>query len=177
MLTARLRERCPSAKPIGVGYVGGRVLRWHKVSGDGSGKCDLAVGSDGDVAYGVTFEIEESERVALDKAEGLGRGYDHAYVEVASQAGPVPCLTYVATTIDDRRSPYDWYQKLVIAGALEHGLPGSYVEQIAVVPAIRDPKPQRDARVESERLLAEFILQHPEHRYRLTGVSDDQALA
>lgn len=177
MLTVRLRERCPSAKPIGVGYVGGRVLRWHKVSGDGSGKCDLAVGSDGDAGYGVIFEIEESEAVALDEAEGLGHGYDAAEVRVASESGPVQCLTYRATKTDDHLRPYDWYQKLVIAGALEHGLPKPYVLTIAAVQAVPDTTPQRRARLEAERLLAAFIQQHPEHRYRLSGVSDDQALA
>jgi hypothetical protein len=169
--------RCPSAETIAVGLVRGRRLAWCKRSGDGSGKCDLAVGRDGDVAYGIIFKIEESERAALDKAEGLGRGYDLAEVEIAGEFGPVRCLTYLATNTDDQLRPYDWYRNLVMAGALEHGLPGLYVKQIAAVPVIRDPRPQRITRVEAERLLADFILQHPEHRYRLTGVSDDQALA
>ena len=177
MLTARLLARCPSAEAIAVGSVRGHRLAWRKRSCDGSGKGDLAVGTDGDFAYGVIFAIEESERVALDKAEGLGRGYDLAEVEVGGEAGPLRCLTYLATNTDDQLRPYDWYRSLVVAGALEHGLPGLYVEWLEAVPAIRDSKPQRITRVEAERLLAGFIQQHPEHRYRLTGVSDDQALA
>lgn len=40
MLTDRLRERVPSARPVAVARLAGHSLRWHKVSIDGSGKCD-----------------------------------------------------------------------------------------------------------------------------------------
>lgn len=41
MLTARLRERVSSARPVGTACLPGFSLRWHKVSVDGSGKCDV----------------------------------------------------------------------------------------------------------------------------------------
>lgn len=43
MLVARLTERVPSARPIGIGQLKGHVLRWHKRSKDGSGKCDIEI--------------------------------------------------------------------------------------------------------------------------------------
>lgn len=41
MLTARLRERVSSARPVGTACLPGFSLRWHKVSVDRSGKCDV----------------------------------------------------------------------------------------------------------------------------------------
>ena len=57
MLTARLRERTPSATPIGIGRLTGHVLSWDKRSrADGSGKCDAeATGHERDVIWGVLF--------------------------------------------------------------------------------------------------------------------------
>ena len=41
LLTYCLRERVPSARPVTVARLAGHSLRWHKVSMDGSGKCDV----------------------------------------------------------------------------------------------------------------------------------------
>lgn len=41
MLSARLRERAPSARALGVAVLRVHELKWHKVAKDGSGKCDL----------------------------------------------------------------------------------------------------------------------------------------
>ena len=74
--------RCPSARPIGVAEAPDYLLEFSKRSTDGSGKATLglSVGS-GECIFGVVFEILESERTELDKAEGTKDGgyerYDH----------------------------------------------------------------------------------------------------
>ncbi len=77
MLTARLRERVPSATAIGIGQLLGHALRWDKRSWqDGSGKCDAeATSRNDDVVWGVLFELDPEDKPALDKAEGVGAGY------------------------------------------------------------------------------------------------------
>jgi len=78
MLTRRLRapDRCPSAVAVGSGFLNGRRLTFDKVGSDGSGKCDIeATSNSSDRACGVLFEIDCSEKPALDRAEGLGKGY------------------------------------------------------------------------------------------------------
>ena len=177
MLTARLRVRCSSAEPVCIGTVRGRALRWHKRSDDGSGKCDVAVGGPNDVVQGVVFRIADGEHTALDRAEGHRRGYEHDDVEVETDAGPLRCLTYLATRTEEGLRPYDWYKQLVLAGALEHELPENYVTPIAAVRATPDPDPRRETRMEAEHLLAAFVQEHPEFRNRLTGVDDDQTVA
>jgi gamma-glutamylcyclotransferase len=73
MLTRRLRERVPSANSIAVATLVGYKLRWHKVSKDHSGKCDVVqTENPRDKVVGVVYEILNSEKASLDSAEGLG---------------------------------------------------------------------------------------------------------
>ena len=97
MLTARLRERVPSATAIGIGQLVGHALRWDKRSWqDGSGKCDAeATSRSDDVVWGVLFEVEPEDKPALDKAEGVGAGYLEETVNVLTEGiATVPPLTF-----------------------------------------------------------------------------------
>jgi hypothetical protein len=145
MLTARLRERVPSATAIGVGELLGHALRWDKRSWrDGSGKCDAeATGAQNDVVWGAVFELDPKDKPALDQAEGLGAGYMEKAVNVMTEAGPVTAVTYYATDKDTSLRPYRWYKALVIAGAREHGLPPSYRSRLELVVTVSDPDPAR----------------------------------
>lgn len=137
MLTRRLLGRTPSARAVGLATLHGHALRWHKVSKDGSGKCDVVASADGTV-YGVLFEIDLSDKPALDRAEGLGWGYRQVELEVQTAGGPVQALSYQATNIDHGTKPYDWYQTLVVAGAREHGLSADYVQTLEAVATVED---------------------------------------
>jgi hypothetical protein len=145
MLTARLRERVPSATAIGIGQLVGHALRWDKRSWrDGSGKCDAeATGRQDDIVWGVVFELDPEDKPALDKAEGLGTGYMEKAVNILTEAGPVAAVTYYATDKDATLRPYHWYKALVIAGAREHGLPPSYRSRLELVVTVSDPNPTR----------------------------------
>ena len=145
MLTARLRERVPFATPIGIGQLEGHALRWDKRSWrDGSGKCDAEfTGKRSDVVWGVVFEIDPEEKLALDQAEGLGNGYMEKAVNILTEAGPITAVTYLATDKDASLRPYHWYKALVIAGAREHGLPSSYRTLLELVITVSDPDPTR----------------------------------
>src|SRR5260370_38877209 len=110
MLTARLRERVPSATAIGIGQLVGHALRWDKRSWrDGSGKCDAeATSRKGDVVWGVVFELDREDKPALDKAEGLGGGYMEKMVNGLTEAGPVTAVTSSATDKEPSLPPYHW---------------------------------------------------------------------
>lgn len=154
MLTRRLtaKNRAPSAKPVGIGYAEGRRLTFDKVSQDGSGKCDAeATGKITDRVYGVVFEIPLAEKAALDKAEGLGKGYAGERIEVVTAEGKVQLDTYIATKKEPVLRPYHWYKAITVAGAVEHGLPKDYVEWLRAFESIEDPNAER--RAENEELL------------------------
>ena len=151
MATARLRERMPSAKPLGVATLSGHELRFHKSSKDGSGKCNaFATDDDESAVVGVLFSFDPSERRKLDAAEGAGKGYEATMVTVVNhKRRRRKVLTYIASNeaIDDNLKPYSWYKEHVLAGGEEHGLPQDYIdERIAKVEAVEDADIARAAR-------------------------------
>ncbi len=144
MCTARLRRRVASARPLGRAVLPGWRVGFRKRSVDGSAKCTIEPSS-GDTVHGVAFEIDERELAALNATEGPG--YEQVTVVVTIGDRPVDAATYVArpSWIDSRLEPYDWYLDLVLAGAVEHGLPTSYVDSALTVSAVSDPDSERAA--------------------------------
>lgn len=142
MLFARLHERCPSAERLGVAKLADHELRWHKRSKDGSGKCDIGWREDSRV-FGALYRIAGTDKHALDRAEGLGRGYEEISVQVTIEGENLTARTYQATDIDESLKPYSWYQALVVAGARECGIPENYVERLQLITSTEDPNRTR----------------------------------
>jgi hypothetical protein len=114
MSTARLRERMPSAEPLGLATLSGHELRFHKRSKDGSGKCNAYATGDPDSAVvGVLFRFDPAERHKLNAAEGAGIGYAAATVTVINEKGRRrKVLTYLASSeAVDEGSPHFCFQK------------------------------------------------------------------
>ncbi|MET0026045.1 MAG: gamma-glutamylcyclotransferase family protein [Candidatus Thiodiazotropha sp.] len=148
MSTRRLRHRIPAARFVMVAQLPGHQLRFHKRSKDLSAKADIhATGAPGDLVFGVVFELVDSDKQTLNGYEGLGQGYDEKWVELTTMSGErITAITYYATHIDDTLKPYHWYRHHVLTGALEYGLPESYIQTLRNIPCIDDPDPQRHAR-------------------------------
>lgn len=148
MSLLRLRERVPSAERIGVFVLKEHQLRFHKSSGDGSGKCDAFQTNDrGDMVIGALFEISADEKGALDRAEGLGYGYDEKIVKVENDFGEAfDAFIYYAIRMDSSLKPYSWYLNHVVIGAKEAQVPAQYFNIIQSVECIEDPDQHRDAK-------------------------------
>jgi hypothetical protein len=97
------------------------------------------------VVYGVLYEIPVGERQALDQ-EGLGNGYEAKSAEVVFKGARRIASLYHATEIDPTLKPDSWYKAFVVVGAKEHGLPGTYIEQLVAIDAIEDPDRERHSR-------------------------------
>lgn len=145
MLAARLQQRAPGAKPIGVASLRGHELRWHKVAKDDSGKCDIVATETESVVYGVLYEIPLEQKQHLDQAEGLGSGYEEKEVVVEVGTATYTAKAYYATNIDPDIQPFTWYKALVVAGAVQHGLPPDYINKIRAIEAKQDANAQRHA--------------------------------
>jgi hypothetical protein len=141
----RLQARAPSAKFVTVAILYEHELRFHKISNDGSGKCDAYKTNDeSDLVIGVIYAIAESEKQDLDRKEGLGYGYEEKMVELIVDSGEtIKATTYYATNIGTGLNPYIWYTHHVLTGARENRLPNEYVKKIENVESIFDPKPER----------------------------------
>lgn len=138
MLHARLHQRVPSARPLGVARLVRYRLAWHKASTDGSGKCDVVPSHDVDEVWGVLYAIDSDHKAALDRVEGVGDGYDAVALTVEFDGASVEAEAYRATDVDPALPPYGWYKALVVAGAREHGLPEDYVRTLDAIEAVRD---------------------------------------
>lgn len=114
MCTSRLRARVPSCEVVTTARLLGYKLCFHKRSRDQSAKCNaFETGSVSDVIWGVVFNIPPSEKRRLDRAEGLGNGYNEKTIDVITRSGGhVTAITYYAdkTAIAEGLSPYSWYK-------------------------------------------------------------------
>jgi hypothetical protein len=155
MDSARLRYRVPSCRFRCIARLQKFQLRFHKRGNDGSGKCNVFfTGMPADNVFGVVYEIPLKEKAALDRAEGLGRGYNEQSLSVLSPDDKeLQVRTYIADPrmIDENLKPYSWYKDFVLRGAVEHRLPSEYIEsRIRSVPAIADPDRERERARRSE---------------------------
>ena len=126
----------------------GHELTFHKVSKDGSGKCDAAfTGNPDNKVLGVLYLVELGELKELDRIEGLGYGYERKRVTVHSITGEAfEAETYTATNIDPTRRPFDWYKEHVLQGAMRNGLSSDYIAMIEAVIADVDLDTERRGR-------------------------------
>lgn len=166
MHPARLRERTPSCRRVGVATLPGFALRFHQVSvGDGSAKCNvLETGEHVDRVHGVVYRIPAVERPALDAAENLGVGYRirHLDVHMDGETRSVFCYVAVEGTIDDQARPYRWYRDIVLHGARQHAFPEAYLAAISGEPVSEDPDDARTARHQQLLAINEPLLREPD---------------
>lgn len=144
----RLADRVPSAKLVGAAQLPGRRIAFHKLSTDGSGKANLLEsGREEDVAWGAVYQLAPAHVARLDKAEGLGNGYNRSRIVVHLDQAQYECFTYQAANshIDDSLRPYHWYKEFVLAGARYLSLPQCYIDSLARVESIDDPLEDRAA--------------------------------
>lgn len=148
LFSARLRARVPGCLPLHAARLDGFELCFHKAGMDGSGKCNaLPVSHRKSAVHGMVWSFPRQEKPQLDAAEGLGRGYREAGIEVCLANGTrLTAFTYLATHIDGRLRPFDWYLEHVLAGAREWDLPPAYTRGISITPAVPDPDHERAAR-------------------------------
>jgi len=147
MSLLRLQQRVPSAARLGAFILKEHELRFHKIGKDGSGKCDaFRTNKIDDFVIGSLFEINEAEKEALDRAEGLGYGYSEKTVTVQNDAGDIfEAFTYYATRTDSSLKPYSWYLNHVVIGAKEANVPTRYFAKIESIVCIEDPNKHRDS--------------------------------
>ena len=148
MSLCRLRSRTPTAYTVGVFFLNQHKLKFHKIGKDGSAKCNAHfTGAEADIIEGVVFELDPDEVAELDRAEGLGNGYEKKNVKVTDILGnTVEAFSYFATKTNDSLLPFSWYTKHVLKGAESAGLSDGYIAQIEAVQTINDPDGLREQR-------------------------------
>jgi gamma-glutamylcyclotransferase len=144
MLLERLKKRAPSARVLGTASLSGYALRFNKLSKDGSSKANIVPSEDPrEVVYGVLYNLDDNELPRLDKAEGVGNGYNVHYLRVrrADAEAEEDAFAYLAApeAIREGLPPFQWYKDMVLEGATQNRLPQSYVLRIKAVEALEEP--------------------------------------
>ena len=147
MSSKRIKNRINSANIISSGTLENHKLMFHKISDDGSGKCDaFFTDNPTDNIYGVIYSINEKDLDKLDIFEARGHGYEKKPVVIKRFNGnEVKAFTYCATDIDEGLKPYTWYKYHVLHGAVENNLPPDYMSFIDSFNSIADPDKENAA--------------------------------
>jgi gamma-glutamylcyclotransferase (GGCT)/AIG2-like uncharacterized protein YtfP len=133
----RMRSRIESARFVTRARLAGFRLALDKSGRDGSGKANVQRDPCAHV-WGVVYVIDHAHWPQLDAFEP---GYARIDVRVETEAGEaLGVQTYVARDLTDGAVAFDWYKRLLVEGAREHGLPEDYVEALEQLPHRPDPR-------------------------------------
>jgi len=142
MNLSRLTQRVPSAVKVSNAFLPGYKLVCNKVSKDGSAKANIIkTDNPAELVWGVLFTIDSDEKALLDKAEGLGKGYNEDTLTFFDKVNnSYAAQVYIADSkaIDDALLPYDWYNEFIVTGAIQNKLPAEYILQLQSISCIRD---------------------------------------
>ena len=129
MNQAQMKRWCPGSR-----FIKTVLLEGHRFVYDGfSVPWDGAVGNIVNAAnegvWGALYGITERDRLTLDSFEGYPRSYDHKEVEVRDRDGRTHrAMTYFRTG-RALGKPHPDYERVVLDGAKECGLPEDYVDR------------------------------------------------
>lgn len=144
----RLTQRVPSAVKVCNVILPGYKLVCNKVSKkDGSAKANI-IKTDNltELLWGVLFTIDKTEKTLLDKAEGLGKGYNEDTLTFSDETNnPYVAQVYIADskTIDNNLLPFDWYKDFIVSGAIQNKLPVEYISQLKSMGFVHDHDEER----------------------------------
>src|SRR3989338_1234302 len=133
MSTKQVRERGIKPKRSFVAELRRHKLDFNKQGSDGSGKANVERDESNKV-LGVVFEITQSDLAELDRYEGAPTHYGRKNVTVISEEGEsCRAITYVAVRKAEGLRPKAAYVRKIIEGAVEAGLPWTYIEPLHIL--------------------------------------------
>ncbi|TWI78988.1 AIG2 family protein [Lacibacter cauensis] len=143
----RLTKRVPSAVKVTNAFITGHKAVFNKISNDGSAKANI-IKTDvpAELVWGVLFSIDSNAKALLDKAEGLGKGYNEDTLTFFDETNnSYAAQIYIAdsNSIDNTLLPYDWYKEFIVSGAIQNKLPAEYILQLQSITCIRDHNEER----------------------------------
>lgn len=125
-------DRCPGASPLGAARLDDHRLRFRLPSQRWGGHAADIAPEEGLAVWGVLWEVTPDHLEILDRYEAR---YDRYHVQVMN--GTVAeALTYRVKPelVSISGSPDPAYLDRLVEGAIEHRLPGNYVERLRRYP-------------------------------------------
>lgn len=130
MNQAQMKRWCPASRFLKTVVLQGFRFVYDGYSVTWDGAVGNIVTSEAESVWGALYEITERDRLTLDAFEGYPRSYDHHEVEVKDRDGNIyTAMTYLRTGRALGR-PHPDYERIVIDGAKECGLPEEYTDKV-----------------------------------------------
>jgi len=159
LLLERIKERVPSVEIVQTYQLIGFSLAFNKASSDGSTKTNIErTENPNDFVWGVIQRIDISEKSALDRAEGLGYGYDLDSFEIPEIDQEVHYYIAQESKYLKDGKPYDWYLGYVIYGAIENRFPNEYINALECIAS--DIDTDSDRREQHDKVLTKYKRHH-----------------
>lgn len=137
----QLKERCPSARFVGIGVLRDYRLAFTRRSENrGCGVSD-AVPEKGKAVWGVVFEIQDTDVGRLDVAEGYRPGRTknsywrkecHVFIH-GDEKQPMAVVSYFGDPQENPPLPNSKYRNLLLSGARRWQLPDAYIKQLELI--------------------------------------------
>jgi gamma-glutamylcyclotransferase (GGCT)/AIG2-like uncharacterized protein YtfP len=136
----QMKQRCPSARFLGIAVLLDRRLAFSRYSSSSTRKCGVAdaVEYEGNQVWGVVYDIDEQDIGNLDKNEGFQPGSKknsyqreqrHVFLE-GRRKKPLAVAIYFATPQPGVHLPNQKYKDLILSGAKYWHLPDKYIRDI-----------------------------------------------
>jgi gamma-glutamylcyclotransferase (GGCT)/AIG2-like uncharacterized protein YtfP len=124
----QMKRWCPASRFLKAAALAGYRFVYDGFSVTWDGAVANIVRSDAETVWGAVYDITERDRLTLDAFEGYPREYDHKEVEVRDRDGRTyRAMAYLRTGRAPGR-PHPDYERIVIDGAKEAGLPEEYID-------------------------------------------------
>lgn len=92
------------------------------------------------------FNIDSKEKPLLDKAEGLGLGYNEDTLTFFDQlSNSYSAQVYIAdnNSINNHLLPFDWYKEFIVTGSIQNQLSADYISELQSIPCVPDTDEKR----------------------------------
>lgn len=131
----QLRQRGISPVAVAIAKLPGHRVAFHGYSGVWDGAVETVVEAPGEDAWGVLYKVEVMDAEVLDlwqdaRTDGTG-AYFHYPTEVTGPDGNTRMvLLYKKDVLGPPEKPSREYLDFIVRGAVERGLPDSYIEKL-----------------------------------------------
>jgi gamma-glutamylcyclotransferase len=129
MHRAQMARWCPASRFLAAASVAGFRFVYDGFSVIWDGAVGNIVKSDAETVWGALYEITTRDRLTLDGFEGYPRDCERKDVEVKDKDGRVHRAMTYCRTGRALGYPHPDYERIVLDGAKECGLPDEYVDR------------------------------------------------
>ena len=137
----QMKERCPSARFVGVAVLQDHRLAFTRYSRKRNGGVADAVSEKGKMVWGVVFEIHDDDVGQLDTEEGYEEGSAHNSYQRqdwqvlldGDDTRPLAVAVYFAERQESPPLPSQGYKDQILRGARRWRLPSDYIKQLEAI--------------------------------------------